>query len=767
MSTAHRDRRRRQSRFGPYQRATRAIALTTFVVVVAVPGASALGGSTPTTDPPSTTPVDGGPTTVPPVTTDSATTDVVATSEPATTEAAATTEPTAEPQTSIPAIDSTAPEDTTPDGGVETSDPDPTIVDGAECVLPEGDATTSSLPEDTVTQSVPVSTIDTTFVDEVCEPTDAAPSIVLLTPTISVFPDGDGNLTNDEDEVAFFGEPSGLSGSVRLTNSSPTALATMTIVAPSESMPSEWAKVDIESVRAVVPTGTTAQLLVTYGDGTTLVEDLSGDASISVGTRKTSVSSVQLTVRGVVDDAPTIAPGVVVGLDLHGVLNEGVGTEDLPDGASPGVELCASVSGAARPNDAPTSSGAECGVVAVQDSAGGIVLLAAVQGTWTVTGANPSWAGDAVIPATAFPSATFQTNSNTPTIPSGASAFLGASTPFGAAFESTQNSPYLSLRAAAGGVPSVTTFTFASPTPIGWGFATGDVDADVVTVSASGPSGPLTGSQLGFQGAFNYCTSAPVPSSCDSPPFTDLPVWDPVTSTLRGNILDSDGATGWFRPTVSVTSLTLTFGVQSGIPIYQLWFAAPTSDSSGAVSETTPSGPAPAPAGTALALLTSAGDPVFDRAGDPVTTATAADGTYAFLGVASGPYVVEVLPPSGYEVVGPSTLSADSTSSDVTGVDFVIQLIPPGTPTTTALSPATTTLPPTTTTAPSAATTTDPSPSSTTTVGAGGGGVTTTAPSGVLPQTGGAQNGIVTVAAALVLAGLVIFARLRSGRRAS
>ena len=111
----------------------------------------------------------------------------------------------------------------------------------------------------------------------------------------------------------------------------------------------------------------------------------------------------------------------------------------------------------------------------------------------------------------------------------------------------------------------------------------------MVTISAVGPNGPLTAAQLGFQGAFNYCQSTPVPSSCAAGS-TDVPVWNPATSTLIGNVNDTSGAAAWFVPTVPVTSITFVFTVQSGIPIYQVWFAAPTSTISGEVEGAPPAG---------------------------------------------------------------------------------------------------------------------------------------------------------------------------------
>ena len=55
---------------------------------------------------------------------------------------------------------------------------------------------------------------------------------------------------------------------------------------------------------------------------------------------------------------------------------------------------------------------------------------------------------------------------------------------------------------------------------------------------------------------------------------TDQPNWDASTGTLRGNVADTDGASGWFRPSASITKLVLTATLNSGIPAFQLWIAA-------------------------------------------------------------------------------------------------------------------------------------------------------------------------------------------------
>ena len=104
-----------------------------------------------------------------------------------------------------------------------------------------------------------------------------------------------------------------------------------------------------------------------------------------------------------------------------------------------------------------------------------------------------------------------------------------------------------------------------------WGFALGDVDAEKVRVTAYDAAGKqLPTSALGFQSAFTYCQGTPLPSACAGSPQTDAPSWDPASSYLVGNVTDTNGAAGWFRPTAQVATLELYSVVQTGIPAYQL-----------------------------------------------------------------------------------------------------------------------------------------------------------------------------------------------------
>ena len=151
------------------------------------------------------------------------------------------------------------------------------------------------------------------------------------------------------------------------------------------------------------------------------------------------------------------------------------------------------------------------------------------------------------------------------TISTPKSQTLPASTPFGQRFGSSDGEQYLSLGGAnTQGEVAEVVLTFATPAPAGrWGFALGDVDAEKITITATRSDGtPLTGSELGFEGTFNYDDST-----------GDTPIWDSGTRTLTGNTNDTSGASAWFAPTVDIKTLTLREEDLNGIPKYQAWIA--------------------------------------------------------------------------------------------------------------------------------------------------------------------------------------------------
>lgn len=303
--------------------------------------------------------------------------------------------------------------------------------------------------------------------------------------------------------------------------------------------------------------------------------------------------------------------------------------------------------------------------VVVAPASGPAEAVTGAYAAWTVAGANPSWAGTMTVAALGFPAATFATNSNSPSIAS--SATLGAGTPFGAQFGTSSGQQYLSFRAAASQRPSTTTFTFESPTPAsGWGFALGDIDAEAITLEATGPDGPLTAAELGYRSSFNYAGAG------------DEPVWNPATATLSGNGNDTNGASGWFMPTAPITSLTVTFTTLTGFPIAQMWVAANTSTISGTVDDVTGT---PAPSGGHTIDIYDENDQRL------ASVVTAADGTYTSPALVSAIYTVKIVPAVGFAVVGPAARLAVASAGNATGIDFDVA-VPPAPTTTTITSPS-------------------------------------------------------------------------------
>ncbi|MBD8080049.1 MSCRAMM family protein [Cellulosimicrobium arenosum] len=325
--------------------------------------------------------------------------------------------------------------------------------------------------------------------------------------------------------------------------------------------------------------------------------------------------------------------------------------------------------------------------VAVPTAGAGAATTAGWADWQPLAGAAGSWTTTMQLPAGGFPAASVTTDSRGGQVgvQSGASSWLGDATPPGAEFGSSRGEPYLNLRPRADNAtsPSTTTYTFDRPTPAGgWAFVLGDIDADEAVVIARDETGQLlTGAELGWQGGFNYCAVTPRPACTGSA--TDVAGWDPVTGRVTGNTagMDTSGSSGWFRPTVPVTSLTVYYSRRTGLPVYQTWFASLARDVSGVVdlvaADGTPIGVVP---GATLTLLGP------DRAA-LATTTSAVDGSYSFPGYTAAPgYTVELtrlpvpggelpfgLRPHGQRVV----TGVDLSETDATDVDLAAREVVP------------------------------------------------------------------------------------------
>lgn len=204
-------------------------------------------------------------------------------------------------------------------------------------------------------------------------------------------------------------------------------------------------------------------------------------------------------------------------------------------------------------------------------------------GAATGTGVYADWTIDGSATTASFTGTYFPDISGTRVdgswqVASGASTWLGPTTPFGAEYGSSRDRSYLYTALPLNGTSTAVTLTFSTPPVEGtWGFALGDIDAEDITISATGPGGSVLDVSGWFESSFNYCDVSPKPSSCPAGTHTDEPRW--TSPVLRGSTSDTNGAAAWFRPTAEVS--TLTFQQErnvAGAPIYQLWIAADVLD---------------------------------------------------------------------------------------------------------------------------------------------------------------------------------------------
>ena len=211
----------------------------------------------------------------------------------------------------------------------------------------------------------------------------------------------------------------------------------------------------------------------------------------------------------------------------------------------------------------------------------------------------------------------------------------------------------------------MTTYTFERPTPTsGWTFVLGDVDADQVTITATGPGGrTVAPSELGFRSVFNYCT----PPVCTAN--TDVPSWDPrPPGSLRGNAASSghQRRLGLVRAHGAADLAHLHLRPAAGFPVYQTWFSALEYDLTGTVT---------APDGREQGITRP---PVRSRRqpGSVRRPRTKTD-EYAFSGFATyDGYRVQVVRPPGLTSDDPLTQIVDLSEGDQVA-DFVLREIVP------------------------------------------------------------------------------------------
>jgi len=281
--------------------------------------------------------------------------------------------------------------------------------------------------------------------------------------------------------------------------------------------------------------------------------------------------------------------------------------------------------------------------------------------SWTVAGSTAAFTGTLTLPA-GFPATTVASTSQSFATSAGNSSWLPATSPAGLLVGSSRGKPYVSINPTSQSVPSVTTFTFATPVPAGvWGAAFGDIDAETIAVSATDATGaPVSAANLGVT-SFNYCDAAS--NSCSAPTLplvlptlttdaTSVSAQDPLCPSSPANC-NTQGGSIWVAPLVALSTLTVTSTHKLvGSPAAQMWFASVARTVAGVIT---------------LGTLPPVVVQLVEPDGDVIaSTTTAADGSFVLPPVVpSADYVLRVDP-----AVAPDapTIPIDVSTGDVAGV---------------------------------------------------------------------------------------------------
>ena len=218
---------------------------------------------------------------------------------------------------------------------------------------------------------------------------------------------------------------------------------------------------------------------------------------------------------------------------------------------------------------------------------------------------------------------------------------------------------------------STTTFTFATPTPVGvWGAAFSDIDAEVIGVSATSAAGtPVAAADLGVA-AFNYCVPGTTPNPCPgntgltpmptlTSTATSVSAADPLCPSVAANC-STGGASIWVQPAVAITSLSITSTFVSGIPQAQMWFASVARTVAGVIS---------------IGELPPVTVQLVEPDGDVIASAqTAADGSFTLPPVVpAADYRLRIDPASAPDgAVLPEPIAVDVSAGDLTTVAAVV-----------------------------------------------------------------------------------------------
>ncbi len=280
---------------------------------------------------------------------------------------------------------------------------------------------------------------------------------------------------------------------------------------------------------------------------------------------------------------------------------------------------------------------------------------------WSLDGGGGAYTATGHRQPLAFPRVSVTSTSGAPaSVGTGASTWIPEDTGFGSLFGSSRDQMYLSLRPAADDPtsPSVTTFTFAEPTPVGrWGLALGDIDDETLEVAGTDADGkPLTGAEVGLVDTFSACDAASRAPDCDgeSAPYA-LP-----TATVGADRVtledtrcptdpagcDTAGASAWVSPTVPVRSLTVTSTWRAGTPAFDAWLATETRWIQGAIDPTPD---------VAYCAEVPGGATLFTADGRYIAAESGSDGAnFQFGGLYPGVYVLRIDIPDTWALEDPA-----------------------------------------------------------------------------------------------------------------
>lgn len=199
------------------------------------------------------------------------------------------------------------------------------------------------------------------------------PNVVALKSGKTFFPDTNGDYSQGNNEYAVVGQSSGVSALMTVQNASPFPVASLTITEPSATSTNEFTKVDVRSVRVLLPTGAQqAVLTVTCRDGSSPAPRgfTSSQNAIPTGCPAGSPpAQISVTYTGV--DAlggGTIARNATATLGFTGNLNSLADNSDVPSGGNPGAGVvnCADTAISRDARGSGTGSGTACKTLPLQ-----------------------------------------------------------------------------------------------------------------------------------------------------------------------------------------------------------------------------------------------------------------------------------------------------------------------------------------------------------------------------------------------------------------